>query len=370
MEMISLQNLIDSLDKTKLDAAIVSMGNLSLLKTAFKKAKREGKLSVAFIGGSITQGFCSSDEKSCFAYLSYLWFRENFPEAEIEYINAGIGATTSLIGVHRLERDVLSHSPDVVFVEFAVNDKSSMLDCKAYESLIRRLLLSANPPAVIELFTSCDDGSNVQEQQIRIGQNYSLPMLSYRDLIQGEIKKGVISWKDVSPDTVHPNDLGHRVISILVGRFLDRAMAAQTPPATEKALPAPVYGDEYINGEILSSNELSPSKLMGFEPYEGFQRFHNGWKSPKGQTSHMELSIKARNVFLLFKKGISTDSGSVLIECDGKVSEADSFFENGWGDFAETMRIASSETEKEFQIKITKDNADKEFVILGFLVSK
>ena len=368
--MISLQNFIDSLDKAKLDAAIISMGNLYPLKKAFEKAKQKKKLSVAFIGGSITQGFCSSNEKNCWAYLSYLWFCEKFPNAEIEYINAGIGATTSLIGVHRAGRDVLSHSPDMVFVEFAVNDKPSMLDCKAYESLVRRLLLSPNPPAVIELFTSCDDGSNVQEQQISIGKNYHLPMLSYRDLIQGEIKKGNITWKDVSPDTVHPNDLGHKIISTLIGRFLDKTTAADFPPSPSKLLPAPVYGDEYINGEILSSKEVSPSKLEGFEPYEGFQRFYNGWKSPKGQASCMEISIKARHVFLMFKKGISEDSGKVLIECNGEAFEANSFFENGWGDFAETMRLASSEDEKEFKIKITKEDISKEFFILGFLVSK
>ena len=78
----------------------------------------------------------------------------------MHFINAGIGATGSLIGVHRAQRDVLDFSPDIVFVEFAVNDSNLPEDHKAYESLLRRILSAPKKPALILLFSSWKDGSN------------------------------------------------------------------------------------------------------------------------------------------------------------------------------------------------------------------
>ena len=48
--------------------------------------------------------------------------RRRFPETEFTFVNAGISSTCSTTGAHRLTRDVLSTRPDLLFVEFAVND--------------------------------------------------------------------------------------------------------------------------------------------------------------------------------------------------------------------------------------------------------
>lgn len=53
------------------------------------------------------------------------WFTRTYPEAEFRFENAAIGGTGSMLGVYRLEHELLDKSdPDLVFVEFAVNDWS------------------------------------------------------------------------------------------------------------------------------------------------------------------------------------------------------------------------------------------------------
>ena len=52
-----------------------------------------------------------------------------FPASRVETINAGIPATGSDFGAQRVDRDVLVHRPDVVFIEFAVNDAGE--ECEA-----------------------------------------------------------------------------------------------------------------------------------------------------------------------------------------------------------------------------------------------
>ncbi len=75
--------------------------------------KKKGK--VAFIGGSIT-------EMNGYRVMVEEDLRRRFPATDFTFVNAGISSTCSTTGAHRLARDVLSTQPDLLFVEFAVND--------------------------------------------------------------------------------------------------------------------------------------------------------------------------------------------------------------------------------------------------------
>lgn len=50
------------------------------------------------------------------------WLKQQYSNVQFTSINSGIGGTGSDLGVFRTERDVLQYHPDLVFVEFAVND--------------------------------------------------------------------------------------------------------------------------------------------------------------------------------------------------------------------------------------------------------
>ena len=99
------------------------------------KAADGEPVTIACIGGSITQGTISSGEddsalafRKCYADIFFQWWEDSYPDTEFTFINAGIGATDSYLGVHRVRQDVLDADPDLVLVEFSVNDGASPTD--------------------------------------------------------------------------------------------------------------------------------------------------------------------------------------------------------------------------------------------------
>ncbi len=85
------------------------------LPNFFAKAKAGKPLTVAYFGGSITAANGWRPQTTA-------WLQQHYPKAKVTEINAAIGGTGSDLGVFRLGHDVLEHRPDLVFVEFAVND--------------------------------------------------------------------------------------------------------------------------------------------------------------------------------------------------------------------------------------------------------
>jgi lysophospholipase L1-like esterase len=85
------------------------------LPNTFASLEAGKTVRIAYLGGSITaqEGWRPKTLK---------WFRDQFPTAKVEEINAAIGGTGSDLGIFRLKHDVLDHDPDLLFVEFAVND--------------------------------------------------------------------------------------------------------------------------------------------------------------------------------------------------------------------------------------------------------
>ncbi|MCR4943803.1 MAG: SGNH/GDSL hydrolase family protein [Clostridium sp.] len=357
-----------TLSKEVKNSGIVNIGNVSKIIEVFKKAERGEDITVAFLGGSITQQFKAEVHEKCYAYLTYLWFKENFKSINVKYINAGVGATGSIIGVHRVEREVLKFNPDILFVDFAVNDKVDDYCKVSYESLIRKILSWKKVPALIEVFMSNDDFSNAQKQQINIGEKYNLPMISYRNVLKSEIEKGSFKWKDVEADEVHPNNNGHYILNQLLVNFLEEVRSGNIKGNNEETkLGEALYGDKYINGVILNNKNAKCTKNEGFEfDTEGFQVFNNGWKLIKENKGELEFEIEGKNIFLLYRKSIDETSGKICIRANDKDVVLDTFFKDGWGDYAETYPIIEGKEKAKHKITI---KADKKIFIMGFLVS-
>ena len=93
-------------------------------------------MKIVFIGDSVTEGCFELtnrpggfdviyDRGNC--YVSYLEERltKAYPEKNIEVINAGISGNTTEQGLERLDRDVLSHNPDIVVICYGLNNGCS-----------------------------------------------------------------------------------------------------------------------------------------------------------------------------------------------------------------------------------------------------
>ena len=147
-------------------------------------------MRIAFIGGSITQGAGAIPiHTECYAYKTFQGFCRlagKGTEENVHYIKAGVGGTPSELGMLRYERDVLrggSVEPDIVVVEFAVNDEGDETKGECYDSLVRKILSAGNSPAVILLFAVFSDDWNLQERLEPVGMAYDLPMVSIKDAV-------------------------------------------------------------------------------------------------------------------------------------------------------------------------------------------
>ena len=189
--------------------SVVSMGDTARLQHALAKARRGEPVTVAVIGGSITAGAKASRPEKNYGGVLAQWWRQTFPKAKIELVNAGIGATGSNYGALRAQRDLLARRPDFVVIEYAVNDGNSQASAESLEGLVRQVLKQPNQPAVVLLFMMNHSGNNAQEWHGKIGEHYGLPMLSFRDALWPEIQAGRLKWDEVEADMVHPNDRGH-----------------------------------------------------------------------------------------------------------------------------------------------------------------
>ena len=261
------------------ERSLVSMGAPARLDAVFAKAQRGEPITIAAIGGSITAGG-ERTKTPANRYIAQVakWFEAKFPKSKITFMNAGIGSTNSGFGALRVERDVLSKNPDLVIVEFAVNDSfpGFKLD-DSYEGVLRQILSSPKQPAAIELFFMHKDDASAQDEQSKLGTYYGLPMVSFRNAFFPEYKAGTLKWEDFYADVVHPNDQGHGFASELLRNFFDKALArfpsngAALPQI--KPLPAPLVSDAFQRCWLFRADDLKTLSNEGWtvEPGRSIQ---------------------------------------------------------------------------------------------------
>ncbi|MGN0143508.1 MAG: SGNH/GDSL hydrolase family protein [Clostridium sp.] len=370
-----------NLNKEIIKKSLIHKGDISRIVKIYEKAERGEDITIAFLGGSITQGCNSTVYEKCYVELVTKWFKNKFSNITINSINAGVGATGSLIGVHRAEEQVLKYNPDIVFVDAAVNDKNEFYCKVSYESEIKKLLSSKCQPAVIEVFMTMVDGVNVQEQQIKIGKNYNLPMISFRETAKALVDEYNFKWSDLLSDEVHPNDDGHEIICCLLTDFLEEVYKEYYPfkeniEVVNSLLEKPcVYGDRYINGRILSNKDIVPKEIIGFmEDEKGFQVFQNGWqfKSDYSRKGKLVFEVKCKNLILLYKQIISDKAGKFIVSVNGKDGiTIDTYFKDGWGDRSVTAILEESDEIKDYKIEVEVIEEEREQIItiLGLMVS-
>ncbi|MDE5865418.1 MAG: SGNH/GDSL hydrolase family protein, partial [Lachnospiraceae bacterium] len=346
---------------------------------AEKKAAQGEKVTVAVSGGSITQGTISSgssdslvENKRCYADIFFSWWKETFPQTEFEFINAGIGATDSYLGVHRVQTDVLDYNPDIVLVEFAVNDANSVFYKKTYDNLVRIIAKSGNEPAILLLFMAQTNGAGAQENQSNVGFSYSMPMVSYRNVIKEMMETGKYSDKELSSDEVHPSALGHAIAGEIIWKYLNSIYADLEEYGEPEPLEKPAETKEcYANARILDSEQIKPESSSGFEEKEVFFSFPNDWTCEEGG-GEIKFTASFANLGVLYYRQIDGNGGQYEIYVDGNMEAVlNADFKGGWGNCAEAQECFTSDEVKEHEIVIKEkeDSTGSSFTILGLMLS-
>ena len=352
--------------------AVVNPGNTARLADAMKRAQAGEKITIGTIGGSITQGTAASTTDERYANRALQWWAKTLPKAQLDFVNAGIGATDSYIGVHRVDADLLSKKPDVVIVEFSVNDTDAALNLQTYDSLVRKILQAENHPAVILLFTTQEDGTSLQDTHMQIGSAYNLPMISYKNAVLPEIEAGKFTWKDISPDNIHPNSVGHGIIGELLWSYFNSVYAKldQIDTSDLTFTATPVTKDLYAKGQLLDSKTLTPKTMQGFEQAEVSNQFPNDWATKEG--GELTFEVTGSNIGVLYYKTVDGKSGQYCVYVDDRLIQVlDGDFTGGWGNYAQAQQVYTSDTPSTHTVTIKQlEGTDlTQFTVLGLLVS-
>ncbi len=321
--------------------SVVSLGDPARLERVLARARRGESVSLGVIGGSITQGASASRAERRYGERLAAWWRQTFPNSAIRFVNAGIGATGSDYGALRAGRDLLSHQPDFVVAEYAVNDPNGEASAETLEGLVRQVLRQTNQPAVVLLFMMTKDGGNAQEWHSKVGRHYELPMLSYRDALWPDVKDGVIQWSDIEADVVHPNDCGHDYAARFITRLLDRTLAAL--PADDrlpavKPLPAPLISDRFEHVTLLEAEALKPSSNQGWTLVAGAPG-SSYWKAEQ-PGSAIEFEVPGPAI-LLMDWHLRGPMGRASVRVDDRAPVVrEAWFDQTWGGYRQTNPLA------------------------------
>ena len=356
------------LTETLIADSLVSTGNTNRLHRVFERAQAGEDITIAYVGGSITEGFeVGARSPECFASLSAADFQTNYCSGgTVTCQNNGFSGTSSAIGCLRAESAVLASEPDIILIEYAVNDGSDSLYQIAYESLVRTCLEAPNAPAVILLFTYMEQGHTRQEQQQAIGEYYDLGMISVRDAIAEPLSDGTMRWRAYGTDDMHPSAEGHRLLADMIANYF-QAAKAKTPDQAYTLPAESLHTDLFRNGKCCDASN-TPYRVGSWETGSHNNTFSEGFTHQKDSGNDpLVMDVTGRKLFLIYKQYSDPTWGIAEVYVNGALAgmvAANS--PNRYGTPAiELVHEYDTVQEMHVEIKMLDDHAKKSFEVLA-----
>jgi len=386
--------------KKMISNSLIQTGNTYRLSQVISKAKSGERVTLAYIGGSITQGAGATPiNTECYAYKTFKGFCDiaGCPtDGNVKYIKAGVGGTPSEYGMLRYRRDILDEcegeGPDVVVVEFAVNDEGDETKGECFDSIVRKIYDGPGKPAVILEFAVFANDWNLQDRLGIVGTTYDLPMASALDSVVEQFKLSpgegrVLSKSQYFYDMFHPTNYGHTIMAdgiLNLIRIADEADVDEEILSLEDIL-API-GDEFAKVELLDKlvnncgakideGDFTDTDTvvqcvernldLGCTP-----QMPNNWmyKGTEGRTNKaFVMDVECTALLLIFKDSADNKDGKADVFVDGEhVMTADPRLV-GWT-HCDPVIILRGAKRKIHHVEITMAEGceDKDFTILGF----
>ena len=381
--------------------SLIQTGNTYRIYRAIRRARLGEDVTLAYIGGSITQGAGATPiNTECYAYKSYESFCRFVGKKEnVHFVKAGVGGTPSELGMIRFDRDVLrdgEQQPDIVVVEFAVNDEGDETKGDCYESLVRKILNLPNHPAVILLFSVFADDGNLQERLIPVGLRYDLPMVSVKNAVVPEFyekQNRILTKNQYFYDMFHPSNLGHTIMAdCLLNLYREISIAVEENSVIDSDYRAelfegaPAIGctfDEIMLMDKKDAYEQAVIDCGGFTQTDTVLQsvemdldlaqtpeFPSNWMydgAVSKEKTYFEMKITCKALVMVFKDSGEVDAAKAEVYVDGKwVRTADPYV-NGWLHTNPLLILSETETrEHTVRIEIAEGDKDKKCTILGF----
>lgn len=387
--------------KKMIEKSLMNVGNNVRLKRAIDKARKGDDVTVSFIGGSITQGAGAVPiNTNCYAYNIFKGFCEltgRGLEDNVHYVKAGIGGTPSELGIVRYERDVLDYGkkiPDVVVVEFAVNDEGDETHGECFDSLIRKIYNGPGNPAVIILFAVFSSDWNLQERLSPVGFSYNLPMVSTRNSVVDQFyatngEPRVVSKNQYFYDCFHPTNVGHRIMAdgvINLLKVVDNMPCDSREVDINKITP-PIGGEfenvvfidrvdnpvgANIDAGSFADTDMVLQNVERDMNLEATPTFPNNWMYKGGSKKPFKpfsMDVECGALFIVVKDSADPEDGVCNVFVNGQKALRYDPHLVGWC-HANSVLVFRGEDVVLRHIEVSIEDESKNFTILGFGVCK
>lgn len=209
------------------------------------------EITLVFHGHSVPAGYFQTpvvDTFNAYPMGLHRGLKERFPLAVINVIVTAIGGEDSVHGAARFERDVLSHRPDVVFVDYALNDRRLGL-APARAAWVAMITQAQTAGAKVILLTPTADQKaklddpvdplNQHAAQIReLAREYHTGLVDSLARFTEEMGRGT-PLKDLMSQVNHPNARGHQLVTTALLEWFPASPASNSPAATAPVSSSP-----------------------------------------------------------------------------------------------------------------------------------
>ena len=182
-------------------------------------------MNIVCHGHSVPSGYFKTpvvDTFNAYPYLLHHGLKERFPYAVINVIVTGIGGEQSEAGAQRFAIDVLNHRPELITLDYALNDrKIGLARAKAaWESMIAAaaaaripvILLTPTPDQASHLDDPQDPLNQHAEQIRQLAATHHLALVDSLAAFKARIAAGT-RLADLMSQSNHPNRQGHDLVA-------------------------------------------------------------------------------------------------------------------------------------------------------------
>jgi len=279
------------------------------------------KLCIGYFGGSITEAAHGYRDKVNAA------LREKYPQAEITEIMAAIGGTGSDLGMYRCGRDLMAGKPDLIFYEFAVNDRGSKYNNILIQTeTIFREIYRTNPMAdIVVLFTSsghvnrtleAGDEYHSRAAQSAVAHHYGLPIIDIGEVLRSHELRANQEFKAYTTDLTHPNDAGHQLYADCILGKLDRWLHGPMPTEMVPHIVPDLFCKRIYDKARMEDCAEIATDICGFTAREismcdRYPRYFEG--TQPGDSFSFTFAGENAGFYWMMAK----DSGDLLVSVDG-----------------------------------------------------
>ena len=207
---------------------------LNDIKTELKEEWPKNRtINLVFHGHSVPAGYFKTpivNTLESYPYLVLKKLKAIYPHAVINIINTSSGGENSVSGEKRFKSDVLNHKPDVLFIDYALNDRVIGLDKshKAWSRMIRKalkedikiILLTPSPDQGVHILMPNNELEQHAKQIKRLSKENGIGIIDSYQLFKNKVVIGDTISNYMS-QVNHPNKKGHQLITDEIIKYFE-----------------------------------------------------------------------------------------------------------------------------------------------------